>query len=313
VMIAFEKVTTKLKPDLVIVVGDVNSTVACALASAKLNIPVAHIEAGLRSFDRTMPEEINRVVTDHVSTYLFTTSRFANDNLSGEGINGDNVFFVGNVMIDSLLRFKQRACARNTLSKLKLGRRGYAVFTLHRPSNVDDPSRLQQILEALETIQRALPVVFPAHPRVLDRVLSGSISKWLHRMGHLSVITPLGYLDFLCLINNARLVLTDSGGLQEETTVLGIPCLTLRENTERPETVAEGTNVLVGCDRERIVVEASKAMQGGIKKAATPELWDGRSAERIVDTLAMIFGRCGRPTTVSRQTKEATARGELKL
>lgn len=291
VMIAFEEIVLKLKPDLVIVVGDVNSTVACAVTSAKVNIPVAHVEAGLRSFDRTMPEEINRIVTDHVSTYLFTPSRIANTNLAKEGIDGSGVFFVGNVMVDTLMAFRRRASVRGVLQKLKLTKRGYALMTLHRPSNVDSSQTLRKIFAALGQIQQMLPVIFPAHPRAA-RAMSSGWARWhLHRMRNLVIIEPLGYLDFLCLMDSAHLVLTDSGGIQEETTVLGVPCITLRENTERPETLTMGTNVLAGCDPEKIVAQASKALQGETEKTKIPELWDGQSADRVLKTLVTIFGR----------------------
>jgi UDP-N-acetylglucosamine 2-epimerase (non-hydrolysing) len=289
VMIAFEEIVLRLKPHLVIVVGDVNSTVACALASAKVNTPVGHVEAGLRSFDRAMPEEINRIVTDHVSSYLFTPSRTADANLAKEGIDGDRVFFVGNVMVDTLMAFRRRASVRGVLQKLKLTKRGYALMTLHRPSNVDSPRSLRRILKALEQIQRTLPVVFPVHPRALSAMSSGWAVRLLSRMPAFLVVDPLGYLDFLCLMNSAGVVLTDSGGVQEETTVLSVPCVTLRENTERPETVTQGTNVLVGSDPEKIVGEVHKAMNGGVPQGRIPELWDGKSAERVVKTLANLF------------------------
>jgi len=282
VMLAFEKVLLDRKPDLVIVVGDVNSTMACAITAAKLWIPVAHVEAGLRSFDRRMPEEINRVVTDALSDLLFTTCRDANENLIREGISPDKIFFVGNVMIDTLLKYRDRAAALNTPSRFGLQPGQYALLTLHRPSNVDQPQVFSDILDALTVIQREIPILFPAHPRTVKRIAEFAFQGRLEAAPNLNLIEPLGYLEFLDLMMHARLVLTDSGGIQEETTILGIPCLTLRENTERPVTIREGTNVLVGTQPERIVYEVRKILTTGGKKGGIPELWDGHTAERIV-------------------------------
>ncbi len=286
VMLAFEPVLQEQKPDLVLVVGDVNSTLACALVCAKLGVPVAHVEAGLRSFDRTMPEEINRVLTDRIADLLFTTERDANENLRREGVAEEKIHFVGNVMIDTLLRHRERALAQDVLSEYGLEAQGYALLTLHRPSNVDAPEVLTGILNALTEIQARLPILFPAHPRTVRRVREFDFEGRLAAMPNLRGTEPLGYLEFLNLMANARLVLTDSGGIQEETTILGVPCLTLRENTERPVTVTEGTNTVVGSDPQRIVAEAFAILDGQGKAGRVPELWDGRAAERIVQVLA---------------------------
>ena len=277
VMMEFEKACLAERPDLVVVVGDVNSTMACALVTAKLGIPVAHVEAGLRSFDRTMPEEINRRVTDAVADILFTTSRDADENLRREGIDSKKVYFVGNVMIDTLLRHREAAASLDTVSKLNVKPETYAVVTLHRPSNVDDPQVFRGIWEALRTIAQSIPVIFPIHPRTAKRMAEFGIDH-----GTVRVTAPVGYLEFLNLMSNARLVLTDSGGVQEETTILGIPCLTLRHNTERPVTVTHGTNIVTGPSRDRILDAVHRIQSGDWKLSGPPELWDGHAAERIV-------------------------------
>ena len=245
VMKRFEPVLLAERPDVVIVVGDVNSTVACALTSVKLGIPVAHVEAGLRSFDRTMPEEINRLVTDAISRWLFVSEQSGVENLRREGVAEDRMFFVGNVMIDTLIACRDRF-QRGSLAEFGVEKGRYAVLTLHRPSNVDDPATLRGLLNAVETIQRDLPVVFPVHPRTRKALASEAIE-----LPNVKLVEPLGYLEFMQLITHARFVLTDSGGIQEETTFLGIPCITLRNNTERPSTVEQGTNVLVGSIRPK--------------------------------------------------------------
>ncbi|HEC33774.1 MAG TPA: UDP-N-acetylglucosamine 2-epimerase (non-hydrolyzing) [Chloroflexi bacterium] len=285
VMIAFEKVLLEERPDVVVVVGDVNSTLACAITAAKLWVPVAHVEAGLRSFDRRMPEEINRIVTDALSDFLFTTSRGANENLEREGIAPEKIFFVGNVMIDTLHKHRARAEQLGAPARFGLRPGGYALLTLHRPSNVDVPEVFSGILDALATIQRDLPILFPAHPRTVKRIAEFGFAERLTAVPDLRIVEPLGYLEFLALMMNARLVLTDSGGIQEETTILGIPCLTLRENTERPITITGGTNVLVGTDPARIVAETRRILAGEGKTGCVPELWDGHAAERIVKIL----------------------------
>jgi UDP-N-acetylglucosamine 2-epimerase (non-hydrolysing) len=285
VMMGFEPVVLEKSPDLVVVVGDVNSTLACALVAAKLNVKVGHVEAGLRSFDRTMPEEINRILTDHVADLLFTTEREANKNLLREGIAEHKIHFVGDVMIDTLIRHKDQALALDVLGRLGVSAGEYALLTLHRPSNVDDPHVLNGILDALKEIQTLLPVIFPAHPRTVKRLREFSLHNRLTSMQHLTVLEPYGYLEFLNLMMNAKLVLTDSGGIQEETTLVGVPCLTLRMNTERPVTLNEGTNKLVGCNPENIVAHTVQVLRDGVKAPSLPELWDGRAAERIVGVI----------------------------
>jgi UDP-N-acetylglucosamine 2-epimerase (non-hydrolysing) len=285
VMVEFEKAVEKERPDLVVVVGDVNSTLACALVAAKLLVPVAHVEAGLRSFDHTMPEEINRLLTDHLSDYLFTTSADADANLLREGIPATNIHLTGNVMIDTLRKYEPLARTRNAAGTLGLQRGDYAILTLHRPSNVDDPKAFGQILDGLEGIQRRLPILFPIHPRSRKRMAEFGFDTRMERCGKLKLCAPLGYLAFLSLMMDARFVMTDSGGIQEETTALGIPCLTLRENTERPITVEVGTNIVVGTRPERIVAEAMRLLDGDQRRGGMPPLWDGRAAVRIVDIL----------------------------
>lgn len=285
IMIEFEKLLLRERPDLILVVGDVNSTIACALVASKLNIKVAHVEAGLRSYDRTMPEEINRVLTDQISDFLFTTCREARLNLLREGIREEKIFFVGNVMIDTLLINKARAEKSKILGTLGLQERKYAVLTLHRPSNVDQIDTFEGILKALDRIQRRVKIVFPIHPRSRKNLKVLNLTGRVEDMSDLMIVQPLGYLDFLKLIYEAKLVMTDSGGIQEETTVLGVPCLTLRENTERPVTVTEGTNVIVGSDEEKIVCEAYSILDGRNKRGRIPELWDGKAAERIARIL----------------------------
>ena len=287
IMLAFEKVLVQEKPDLVIVVGDVNSTIACSLVAVKLQIKVAHIEAGLRSFNWEMPEEINRVLTDRIADFLFTTERDANNNLEKEGIPKEKIFFVGNVMIDTLMKNKKKAEEKSTiLKKLGLEKDKYAAMTLHRAEIVDKKEALANILSAIDRIQENTKLVYPIHPRTNKRIKEFGFEKILDKMKNLMVIYPLGYLDFLKLMSDSKFVLTDSGGVQEETTVLRIPCLTLRNETERPVTVEQGTNIIVGTDKERIIEESMKILQGKRKSGEIPELWDGGAAERIVDILA---------------------------
>jgi UDP-N-acetylglucosamine 2-epimerase (non-hydrolysing) len=290
IMIEFEKTCFAEKPDLVVVVGDVNSTVACALVASKLNIPVAHIEAGLRSFDRTMPEEINRILTDQISDFLFTTCEDANTNLKNEGIPDSKIHFVGNVMIDTLLRFIEVSSKSDILERLGLKQndsiKKYAVLTLHRPSNVDDAETLKGIFTALERLSEEVPIVFPAHPRTLEKIEDNRFGDSIpDNKARILIIKPLGYLDFLCLMSKATIVLTDSGGIQEETTILGIPCLTLRKNTERPITVKEGTNIVVGNRPEKIIQAGLKVLEKGIQRKKIPNFWDGKAADRIVKTI----------------------------
>ena len=313
ILIEFEKVLFKERPDLVIVVGDVNSTVAGTLASVKLRIPVAHVEAGLRSFDRRMPEEINRIVTDSLSDYLFTTSPEADENLMREGILKEKVFPVGNIMIDSLLFNLEEAKKTDILDRLALRRKSldessipeteYCLLTLHRPANVDQKESLNRIVKGLLTISSKLPVIFPIHPRTLKQVIKfGMESSFeIHPSPHLDsgdyyngnylkakihCFEPFSYLEFLNLMANAKVVLTDSGGIQEETTVLGVPCITLRDTTERPITLTQGTNVLARNDAKKIVREVEKVLEGKKRKATCPSFWDGHTAERIVRILS---------------------------
>ncbi|HSB79692.1 MAG TPA: UDP-N-acetylglucosamine 2-epimerase (non-hydrolyzing) [Candidatus Methylomirabilis sp.] len=296
VMLAFEKVLEGEQPDLVLVVGDVNSTLACALVAAKCGAPVAHVEAGLRSFDRSMPEEINRMLTDHLSEYLFTHSDDGNRNLRREGIPEEKIHFVGNVMIDTLRKYEPVARLKKTAGSLGLSPGRYAVLTLHRPSNVDDAGTFAVILDALEDILPTLSIVFPIHPRSRKRLVEFGFKDRIQRLTNLRLCDPMGYLAFLSLMLDSRLVLTDSGGIQEETTALGIPCLTLRENTERPVTVRLGTNIVVGTQRDRVVAEALRLPEAGVGNRGMPPLWDGQAAPRIVDILLghTVAGRTGR-------------------
>lgn len=280
IMIAFDETLEKLRPDLVVVVGDVNSTVACSLAAAKRGIRVAHVEAGLRSFDWSMPEEINRVLTDRLSDFLFCTEPAAVMNLRREGIDRKKIFFVGNVMIDTLLQQKRLAENSSILKELHLGLKPYAVVTLHRPSNVDEPKQLKKIMAVLKKIAQKMPVIFPVHPRTQK-----NLHAWKFEPPGVMLIEPLGYLDFLKLIIHADLVLTDSGGIQEETTILGVPCLTLRENTERPITVKQGTNRIVGTSEKKILSAVSQILNRPGKKLQPPKFWDGKAAHRIAQIL----------------------------
>jgi len=301
VMMAFEEICFESKPSLVIVVGDVNSTVACALVSAKLGIPVAHVEAGLRSFDRSMPEEINRLLTDQIADLLFTTCEDADGNLRHEGIPDDKIYFVGNVMIDTLYNHLKMAEESEILKRLGFEEDGrvkdYALLTLHRPSNVDEQIKLENLLNVLNQVHQNIPVLFPAHPRTMKQIKKFDLIHLVRYIEDISserswvsgknilMVPPLGYIDFLSLMSKAKLVLTDSGGIQEETTILGIPCLTLRENTERPITLREGTNRLVGSDPELILEETSRILGDRASEKKMPKYWDGKAAERIVDVL----------------------------
>ncbi|HEU4386882.1 MAG TPA: UDP-N-acetylglucosamine 2-epimerase (non-hydrolyzing) [Blastocatellia bacterium] len=285
IMIALEPVILEHRPDWVVVVGDVNSTMAATLVAAKMLVPVAHVEAGLRSRDRTMPEEINRIVTDAIADLLLTPSPDANQNLLSEGVPAEKIRFVGNVMIDSLFGNVERARQSHVLESLGVRPGEFGVVTMHRPSNVDEPETLRGILDAFEVIQRRLTIVFPVHPRTRARMREFGLESHFADLPNIVLTEPLGYLDFLHLYSNSRLVLTDSGGVQEETTVLGIPCLTMRHNTERPITVTEGTNRVVGNDPEVIEREAFLALDTPRGTGSVPELWDGRTAARIVDAI----------------------------
>ncbi|MDZ7345746.1 MAG: UDP-N-acetylglucosamine 2-epimerase (non-hydrolyzing) [candidate division KSB1 bacterium] len=289
VMIRIEQFVEEKKPDLMIVVGDVNSTPAAALAAVKMGVPVAHVEAGLRSFDRTMPEEINRIVTDAISDLLFVSEPSGVENLKREGVADDKIYFVGNVMIDSLVEHLQKAAELTVLEEMKVEPGRYALITLHRPSNVDNQEVLQQIFYALDEIQQQLPIVFPMHPRTRKMIAAFGMEKRVAGMSNLRIVEPLAYLPFLRLMSCAKVVLTDSGGIQEETTYLKIPCLTMRKNTERPITVTMGTNRLVGMNPEDILRGFSEAMNGFAAKAEVPPLWDGRASQRIVETIERLF------------------------
>jgi UDP-N-acetylglucosamine 2-epimerase (non-hydrolysing) len=290
VMIELEKVFLRERPDLVSVVGDVNSTLAGALVASKMGIRISHVEAGLRSFDHRMPEEINRIVTDRLAELLLTPSPDADANLLKEGVDPSRIHFVGNVMIDTLLASKARAEKLSTLAELGLTPGGYAVCTLHRASNVDDPKMLGGLLSALAHVAARLPILFPVHPRTRKMFADQGLSGLLERSPGLRLVEPMGYLEFLALTSQARLILTDSGGLQEESTALGVSCLTLRENTERPITVEQGTNLVVGTDPVRISEAADRALDGQGKRGRVPELWDGRTAERIASLYERVLG-----------------------
>lgn len=281
IMTRFEPVLLDGKPDIVFVYGDVNSTVAAALVCAKLGVRVGHVEAGLRSFDRTMPEEINRLVTDQLADLLFTPSEDGDFNLQKEGIPAERIFRVGNVMIDSLVRLLPAAQRHNRNGLPQCRAERYALVTLHRPANVDDGVILKRVLQSLLEVSQDLSVIFPAHPRTRKRIADFGL-----RADQLQVVAPLPYLEFLGMQSRATVVITDSGGIQEETTYLGVPCLTLRENTERPVTVSLGTNVLVGRDPDKLRSELSRVLSGNAKKGTVPPLWDGHAGERIAALLA---------------------------
>ena len=311
VMEGFENVLLAERPDVVVVVGDVNSTLACALVTKKTwcsggtdekdFIPkLAHVEAGLRSFDRSMPEEVNRIVTDSISDYLFTTEESANLNLEREGVLSGKIHFVGNVMIDTLLRYRGKAKESTILNDLQLVEKAqtkpYAILTLHRPANVDDPRVFSKMVESFLAVSQHMPIIFPAHPRTLKQIQEADLGDyfvdhctngpepWDSRV-RIRLVPPLGYLDFLQLMSHAKVVLTDSGGVQEETTILGVPCITLRENTERPVTSEHGTNVLVGADPEKIIREFSRVLHSARQAVPPPKFWDGNAAKRIVRIL----------------------------
>lgn len=284
IMIRFEEVVLAEKPDWVLVYGDVNSTVATALVSAKLHIPVAHVEAGLRSFDRRMPEEINRLLTDQLADLLFTPSADGNENLAREGVASGKIKLVGNVMIDTLVRLLPRAEARWPELQKHWNLSRYGLVTLHRPANVDNLTMLQRIVRTLDAISQDLPLIFPVHPRTRERIHNSDSQLSLNN-SHLTFTDPLGYLDFLALQKHATLIITDSGGIQEESTFLGVPCLTVRENTERPITVTMGTNTLVYQDMDLLCREVEAILDGAGKSGEIPPLWDGKTGERIAEVL----------------------------
>ena len=283
IMIEFEKVLIDEKPDLIIVVGDVNSTAACSIVAVKMGIKIAHVEAGLRSYDRTMPEEINRLLTDQIADYLFVTEKSGIENLKREGIPENKIFFVGNVMIDSLIYYMPKAEKSKIISELKIGSTNFVLITLHRPANVDSPYFLKEMVSFLNTVAEKRPVVFPIHPRTSKNLKKYKIDKLLTKNVHLT--DPIGYIDFLYLTKHAELIVTDSGGIQEESTYLGVQCITVRENTERPVTVEIGTNQLIGTDLGKVKNAAMDVLGGKLKQGSVPELWDGRAAERIVSIL----------------------------
>ena len=285
IMVGYEQVLVKDKSDLCLVVGDVTSTMACSIVARKMGIPVAHVEGGIRSHDWTMPEEINRVVTDSITNWFFTTSDTANDNLRRAGVADDRIFFVGNTMIDTLLKHEGRLRPPACWASLALTPKQYCVVTLHRPANVDGEQKLLGLLQAIADGTQGLPVVFPVHPRTAKNLREAG--KALPSMHY---VDPLGYLEFNYLVKHARGVITDSGGITEETTVLGVPCLTLRDNTERPETVTVGTNELIGTDPTKLPPALKRLMAGQWKKGGIPAMWDGKAAERIVGHLSRLLG-----------------------
>ncbi len=285
IMMEFEKVLLAERPDCVVVVGDVNSTVACSLVAAKMDIAVAHVEAGLRSFDRTMPEEINRIVTDSISDMLFVSESSGAVNLRREGVAKEKVFFVGNVMIDSLVYYREKARRSTLRNQLELNGKPYVLVTLHRPSNVDERANLDKIIEALALLSEEASVVFPIHPRTKKMLVEYGLQPKVDVLSNIKLLDPVGYLDFLSLMENAHLVLTDSGGIQEETTFLGVPCLTLRTSTERPVTCDVGTNELCGEDLRLALKRGLEILYGKKKAGMIPDLWDGKAAQRIVEIM----------------------------
>ncbi|MBX7150657.1 UDP-N-acetylglucosamine 2-epimerase (non-hydrolyzing) [bacterium] len=288
IMKRFETVVLQEKPDWVVVLGDINSTLACSVTASKLHVPVAHVEAGLRSSDRSMPEEINRLVTDAIAEVLFTTEKSGNENLLKEGKSEKQIYFTGNVMIDSLVFAQPQISQSQTAANLKLSEKSYCITTLHRPSNVDNLKSLSKIFEILHAIQLKLPVVFPIHPRTRKMIETFGLTDKVAKMKNLKLMDPVGYFDFVGLTAYAKMAITDSGGLQEETTYLGIPCLTMRENTERPITIEVGTNTLVGLDEPLIHKKVDEVLNGTYKKGNIPELWDGRAAERITNVFIKL-------------------------
>lgn len=292
IMKRFEPVVEDICPDYVLVVGDVNSTIACGLVAVKMGVKLIHVEAGLRSFDRGMPEEINRILTDSISDLLFVTEQSGLDNLKNEGVGSEKVHFVGNVMIDTLLANREKAETSDILETMGLSEKKYAVITLHRPGNVDDMGRFKKIITALDYLQNDLKLVFPIHPRTRNNLQGTEIESRMNKMNNLILLEPVGYLAFLKLMNHSALVITDSGGIQEETTILGVPCMTLRDNTERPVTLTEGTNRLVKLTTEDIVRNYEAIKSSGFNVSVhTPDLWDGRAARRIADTLIGKYQR----------------------
>lgn len=293
IMKRFEPYVLKFQPDYVLVVGDVNSTIACGLVAVKLGVKLIHVEAGLRSFDWSMPEEINRILTDRISDLLFVTENSGLTNLKSEGVNSDRVHFVGNVMIDTLLANRAKSEKSDVLDRLELAPQNYGVITLHRPGNVDDPARLAEIIDAFEQISKQLPLIFPAHPRTRNNIRQAGLEGRVKSIADLRFIEPVGYLDFLCLMSKAALLITDSGGIQEETTILGVPCMTLRPSTERPVTIEQGTNRLVPLTTEGIVNAFQEIRSEPADSHQIPQLWDGKAAERIAEIIAADAQKTG--------------------
>ena len=289
VMISFEGALMEHRPDIVVVIGDMNSTLACSLVAAKCHIPVAHVEAGLRSGDRRMPEEINRIVTDSISDYMFVTEQSGLDNLAREGVPDDRVFFVGNVTIDSLIQFRKKAAEKTILHDLGIGRRQYVLMTMHRPTNVDVFDRLERLVEIIEQVTSILPVVLPIHPRTRNQLQRHGFLERFQVIPQLIITEPLGYLEFLKLMDNAAVVLTDSGGVQEETTYLRVPCITLRDTTERPITTKLGTNVLMPLNADAVADRVMAIQRGDRRIGEIPPLWDGFAADRIADIMEQIL------------------------
>lgn len=284
IMVKFEQDLMNNPTDIVLVVGDVTSTMACAVVAKKMNVQLAHVEGGIRSFDNTMPEEINRKVTDSITDYFFTTSAFANENLKKEGVKDEKIFFVGNVMIDTLLAMSNKFKKPEAISDGDIADQKFIVLTLHRPANVDDPENLKKLLQTIEQHSKNVPVIFPVHPRTKKVLTENNIA-----ISNLTTVDPLSYLEFNYLVKNSFAVITDSGGITEETTVMGIPCLTLRDNTERPETCTIGTNELIGTNPDNLAPALDKLFKGEWKKGGIPELWDGKSASRIIDHLYRLI------------------------
>lgn len=285
ILLRLEKVLLKKRPDLVIVYGDVNSTLAAALTATKLHIKIAHVEAGLRSFDKRMPEEINRILTDQISDYLFTDCKDANNNLIRENLEPKKIYFVGNIMVDTLLKYKDKLKNSGVLKNLKLENQDYALLTLHRPENIDYPDILSELCQAFGQIQKKIKIIFPMHPHTQKNIQNFRLMDKLKKMMNLIIIKPLGYIDFLRLMKQTKFVFTDSGGIQEETAMLDIPCLTLRQTTERPITIKKGTNILVGHHKRKIILAVDNILNGKRKYASPIQFWDGLTASRIIDAL----------------------------
>lgn len=289
IMEKFEDVCLDVQPDAVLVVGDVNSTMACSLVASKMGIKIIHLEAGLRSYDRTMPEEINRVVTDALADILLTPSKDADENLLKEGVSPSKIFFVGNIMIDTLFQFLPIAEKSNIMNELNLEKENYILVTLHRPSNVDFKENISKIINAFEEIQKDIKIIFPIHPRTRNKLAEFGLNEYVNSLKNLILTDPIGYLDFQKLMSNSKLVITDSGGIQEETTALKIPCITVRENTERPITVTEGSNEIVGLDMEKMVNLTQKALNNQWKESKIPLFWDGKTSQRVLKVLEDYF------------------------